>query len=129
MFFPWARRWVVATRVRRRSAARRSTVVVIREVNCIRLRGFAVARSGGGSPRNRATASPRFLFRGAHLAIDSHHLLQLHAQLDDLDLIQPHFLFGATALLPLAQRDHVRHAYKLAARVAVGPAGGAEAAD
>ena len=63
----------------------------------------------------------------AQLSVDSRHLLQLHAQLDDFELIEPGDLFGAVALLALAQGDLVGHADELAMRVGVVPAGAAEA--
>src|ERR1044071_5817353 len=57
----------------------------------------------------------------AHRAIDARHVLQLHAQLDHFELIEPRDFFRAAALLALAQRDLVSDAHELAMRSLVMP--------
>src|SRR6185436_8667504 len=79
--------------------------------------------------RIRVGILPALLRPRPHRAIDPRHVLQLHAQLDDLELIQPRDLLGASALLALAEGDAVRDADELAMGGAVVPAAAAEAED
>src|ERR1700674_5817234 len=62
-----------------------------------------------------------------HSAIDSAHLLDLHPNLDDLQLVQARDFIGTVSLLTFAQRDLVRQAYEFAMSLAIGPSAAAHA--
>src|SRR5258708_22486989 len=64
---------------------------------------------------------PGRLRRGRDGPIDVAHLLDLHPELDDLELVEPGNLFGSMTLLPFAERQQCGQTDEGAMGVGVGP--------
>src|SRR5260221_7019184 len=70
---------------------------------------------------------PGRLRRGRDGAIDVAHLLDLHPELDDLELVEAGYLFGSMTLLPFAGREQGGQTDEGAMGVGIGPAAPAQA--
>src|SRR3954447_17836841 len=85
----------------------------------------AVRRNRAGSTLMRLRHCSRRPFicdaRGKDGPIDMAHLLDLHSQFDDFDLVEAGDVVGALALLALAKRDAIGQADELPMRARVRP--------